>query len=203
MNGLQPLDDYFVNGKQQLGLRSKYLAEIQELHECLTEKKEPIWYSSESADLLYYASCIDALELLSGTATSQHATYQDALALLASPAYQVDADEAEAAALAKYRLRASLPYRKDKETPDEQRTRNEQENAAILEAINTLIDPSLWPGWPLPEVATIYNVPVATLYYACDKKLIPSRKAGDRLLLIDLRSPRWRSWHRKWRYSQK
>jgi hypothetical protein len=200
IRGLQPLQDYEVNGVLQPGLRSKYMAEVQELRDSLS--KERVWQWSKAADLLCCASAIDAQELATGIAASQHATYQDTLATLASPAYQIDQDEAEAAALAKYRLRASLPYRKDKETTDEKRARAAAENVAIQAAVDALVDPALWPGWPLPEVASLYGIPQQSLYYACEKQLIPSRRAGERLLLIDLRSPRWRQWYRKWRQSK-
>lgn len=200
IHGLQPLEDYRHEGNVRPGLRSKYQAELLELRDAL--RKERVWQHSEAADLLYYASAIDESERLSGIARSAHGHYQDALATLAGPSCQIDQEEAEAAALAKYSLRASAPNNKCKETPEEKAEREAQENAAIQAAIDALVPAELWPGWPLTEVAEMYGVPVDALYYATGKLSFPVRKAGPRITLIDIRSPQFRLWLRVWKQNR-
>jgi hypothetical protein len=103
--------------------------------------------------------------------------------------YGVDQEEVETAALAKYRIRASLPYRKDKETPEERQSRDNTENAAIQDAMNALP----WPGIPLAELAERHHIPLGTLYAAVNDKIIPTRKAG-KTVLVNTKDRQWVEW---------
>ena len=190
--GLQPLEDYTERGERKPGLKSKFIHELtEELRECVSLEKERVWYYSEAADCLYYAACIDEV------APQEHA-YQTALLTLASPAYQIYQTDGEIAALAKYRLRASQPYRKHKETPEEREMRDARENQAIEAALVAVLK---WPGWPLPEVAEMYNISLGTLYYAADKGLIPTRQSG-KTVLINVEHPLWYKWYGSRKRSQ-
>jgi hypothetical protein len=193
-NGLQPLEDYTERGERKSGLKSKFVHELsEELRECVAQQKERVWYYSEAADCLYYGACIDEV-------SPGEQAYKTALLTLASPSYQIEQASAEIAALAKYRLRASQPYRKDKETPEERTAREARENQAIEAALSSI---EKWPGWPLPEVAKMYNVPVATLYYACNPEnpLFPFRKSG-KTVLINIKHPLWYKWYGSYKFSR-
>lgn len=191
VNGLQPLER----------LQEKYITNLEELRECFALNKERIWYYRKAASLLYYAACSD---IQSPSQKFAGACYTDALAILAEPQYAMSQKEAEASALALYRLRVSRPYRKSKETSEQIAARNATENATIQAAIDSL---SHWPGLPLQEVAEIYSVPVPTLYYAHEHKLIPSRQIGEgkgkgAIILIDCQDYLWYAWYGRWRNMQ-
>lgn len=195
ISGCKPLDDYEHDGQPHPGLRSKYVAELLEFRQALT-RSEPVWRYSEAADLLYYAAQISTL-------SENDETYHDTLATLNGPSAQIAQEEAEAAALAKYRRRASLPNRRDAETAEERREREVAENAAIWTALLALageepLGPGRWSGWPLQEVAEVEGIPVPTLHSAD----IPKRIVGG-TTLINLRDPRWRAWRRRWRKSHR
>lgn len=191
INGLQPLER----------LQEKYLVKLDELRACFALNKERVWYYRKASGLLYYASCSDAQ---SPSQEFASACYVDALAVLADPKYAISQKEAEASALALYRLRVSRPYRKDKETSEQRAAREATENAAIQAAIDSI---SHWPGLPLQEVAEIYGIPVPTLYYAHKHRLIPSRQVGDgigkgAIILIDPQDYLWYAWYGRWRNMQ-
>lgn len=189
VNGLQPIER----------LREKYLAKVEALRECLALDKERVWFYRAAGHLLYYAACSDA------QAPSQEfasACYVGALALLAEPKYAISQMQAEAAALALYRLRASRPYRKNKETEEEREQRSAVENATIQAALESLAH---WPGLPLPEVASLYGIPLPTLYSARNDGLIPARQAGagkGATVLINTEDYLWYAWYGRWRMTQ-
>lgn len=195
--GLQPLKSYTLSGVSQPGLEDKWNAEREELSDAQMNGKEYVWLLSEAADMLYYAACIDEV---GETANWQQECYQDTLVLLNSPRYQISQEEAEASALAKYRLRASLPYRKHKEAAEERQARENAENAAILQAVQAL-KKDRWPGWTLTEVSEMWQVPVQTLHSAHDKKLLRSRESG-KSVLIDIQHPRSQEWHAGYQIKQ-
>jgi len=181
------------NGLQRLSiLEAKYAAEVMELSESL--HKERVWQFSEAGDCLKYAACVDTQ-----TGRQDYPCYTDTLALLASFRYKMSQREAEVAGLAKYRLRTSLPYRKESETAEEKAAREQHENEVIQAALE---EAQNWPGWPLPEVAERENIPLPTLYYAAEHKLIPSREAG-KTVLIDLQDYLWYAWKAKYKYGRK
>lgn len=98
VSGLQPVER----------LREKYLHEIEELKDALIHKT---WLHAlhETADVLYYAACIDA--------QSSSDLYIDALRecaqLLRFHSIRMSSAQLESAALAKYQWRASAPGNKD------------------------------------------------------------------------------------------
>jgi hypothetical protein len=112
VNGLQPLE----RPGNEPGLNGKYEAELKEFRDSLLKGRE--WLLSEAADLLYYAACIDE------QAKQEHYRYGMTLAHVHT--FGISERQCEAAALAKYRLRAAGP--KDFQA----------ENAAIMEAIARL-----------------------------------------------------------------
>lgn len=185
VQGVQPLEDYDLNGVRQPGLRSKLAHERDdELHECLCLLKARIWWLSEAADCLYYAACIDAV-----SPHPEHA-FARMIQALADP-YGIAQEEAEAASLAKYRLRAATPYRKDKATREEKQARDEAENAAIQAALDELP----WPGMAIADMAERYAIPEQTLYKAVRSKKanLPVRRTGS-TILINPRDARWHAW---------
>lgn len=190
VNGLQPMER----------LQEKYLAKVDALRECLALEKERVWFYRAAAHLLYYAACSDAQAPSSEFVSD---CYVSALALVAEPKYAISQKEAEAASLALYRLRVARPYRKPIETPEQSMQRRAVENAAIQVAIDSLAH---WPGNPLSEVAEDYGgIPIATLQYAHDHHLIPSRKVGNgkrSAILIDTSDYLWDAWYARWRNMQ-
>lgn len=117
-NGLQPLDDWLLNGVLQPGLRSKYQ------HELLEEFREAKldWLATpsqsklramrgEAADCVYYAVQIDEQQ---GTTV----VLEDTLVDLAGPSSQIDPEHAKIAARVKYELRSEKPDNKDHEKED-------------------------------------------------------------------------------------
>lgn len=193
VDGLQPLEDYKdARGELQSGLKSKFVHELtEELRECVALQKERLWYYSEAADCLYYAACIDEI-------APHEDAYTTALLTLASPAYQISQEEAEAAALAKYRVRAARPYRKDRATETEKRRHDAQEHGAIQAALESV---QKWPGWPLTEVAEMYGIPASTLNHVTQQEMppFPVRRAGGRITLIDIKHPRFLAWYAGYR----
>lgn len=100
INGLQPVEDYEVDGVQKLGLRSKFERERVEFAEATD-----FWHKMhEAADLLYYSACI-------GEQAGENA-YWDTLYDLANMLHLPPA-MLERAALAKYQWRAAAPGNKD------------------------------------------------------------------------------------------
>lgn len=184
--GLQPAENYRMQGKEQPGLLSKRLAEIAELREALA--RERIWQLSELADILYYSACLDVVR---GGQVARPYWWSVDCFLLAHT-YGFEQEEVEAAALAKYRLRAPRPSRKERETPEERAERDGHENAAIQAALDALP----WPGVPVGELAARYAIPEITLRTAD----IPRRRAGN-VILVNERDPRFAAWLA--RYKQK
>lgn len=94
--GLQPLET----------AQTSYDAALQELRgdflHYSMQQMPRVSLLSKAADLLYHAACIDA----TSSGSDPHSVYGMALYGLAMP-YNISQQEAEAAALAKYRLRAS------------------------------------------------------------------------------------------------
>jgi hypothetical protein len=100
VNGLQPVEDYEVDGQQKLGLRSKCERERIEFDEA-----SDFWHKMhESCDLLYYSACI--------TEQAGDDSYAQTLRGLANLLHLPPA-MLETAALAKYQWRAAAPGNKD------------------------------------------------------------------------------------------
>lgn len=174
--GLQPAEDYQVHGRTQPGLLSKRLAEIAELREAAGKSR--IWQLSELADILYYSACLDVVR-------GGQSYWWSVDCFLLAHTYGFGQEEVEAAALAKYRLRAAKPYRKERETPEERAERDGRENAAIQAALDALP----WPGVPVGELAARYGIPEITLRTAD----IPRRRAG-KVILVNEHDPRFAAW---------
>lgn len=126
VNGLQPLDDFEINGKQQPGLRSKYehelLEEFQEAKfDWLTTQSEEKLRAlrGEAADCVYYAVQIDEQQQTTET-------LDDTLLNLAGPSTQIDPEHAKIAARVKFQMRSERPDSKD----------HEKEDLAIERALN-------------------------------------------------------------------
>lgn len=183
--GLQPTNDYELpDGTRHPGLATKRYQEIEELRKAIMQSKERVWWLSEIADVLYYSACLDVVS----PSPAQPYWYCVDCFFLAYT-YGIDQEEVETAALAKYRLRASLPYHKDKETPEERQARDNAENAAIQAAIDALP----WPGFPLAELAKKYDIPLGTLYAATRDGIIPTRKA-EKTVLVNTKDRQWIEW---------
>lgn len=125
VNGLQPLDDFELNGTQP-GLRTKYQHELlEELREAtidhLTKQSRESLAAlrGEVADCVYYAVQIDEQQ-----ASSE--TLEDTLATLSGPSLQIDPEHAIIAARVKYEMRSEKPDSKD----------HAREDSAIERAIN-------------------------------------------------------------------
>ena len=102
VNGLQPVEDYEVDGAQKPGLRSKFNHEREEFAEA-----GDFWHQMhEAADLLYYIACISE--------QTGDDSYQETLRSLANLLHLPPA-MLEAAALAKYGYRAAAPGNKDEQ----------------------------------------------------------------------------------------
>jgi hypothetical protein len=188
IGGLQPIDDYTESGVTQPGLKSKYQEKLSDLER--SREAERIWQYAEASNVLYYAACLDA------ACGGEYETYQAALTLVSQPPYGISQAEAECAALALYRLRAVTPYRKKEETLAEKADRHERENRAIQFALSA--QQEKWPGWPLPEVAEAWNVPVDTLYALHRNGRLPSRLA-EKTVLINTQDIRWIRWYASYR----
>lgn len=185
VSGLQPANDYDLpDGSRQPGLVTKRYQEIEELRKAIVQSQERIWWLSELADILYYSACLD---FVSPSPAQPYWWSVDCFFM--AHTYGVEQEEVEAAARAKYRLRASLPYRKGKETPEERLGRDNAENAAIQAALDALP----WPGIPLAELAERYTIPLGTLYAAVQGRIIPTRKAG-KTVLVNTKDRQWVEW---------
>ena len=102
VNGLQPVEDYEVDGVQKLGLRSKFERERVEFDEA-----SDFWHRvHEASDLLYYIAAI--------TEQIGDDSYSGTLRGLANLLHLPPA-MLEAAALAKYRFRAAKAGNKDEQ----------------------------------------------------------------------------------------
>jgi transposase-like protein len=192
IGGLQPADDYAVDGRWMPGLRSKLEAEMQEFRLAQAEGKERIWWLSEAADCLYYAACLDATAQ-AAPSQNPHASYIQVLAYLHP--YGIDQWEAEAAALGKYSCRARMPYNKPAESAKERARRDAYENEQIRRAL----EQAQWPGVPLVEIAKKYGIPDPTLYAAAARGDILARRAGKTVLIneSDAETRRWLLKHRQ------
>lgn len=167
-------------------LAQKRLAEIQELRESLIEGKDRIWLFSETADIAYYSICLDIVAPFPG---EPYGWYIEVLQM--AHQYGMEQEEVEAALDAKYSLRASQPYRKDKETPEERDERDKRENDAIEMALSNVI----WTGLPIADIVASYGIPVQTIYAAINQKRITSRQSGGEKGTIVVRlDKKTRSW---------
>lgn len=102
VNGLQPVEDYEVDGVQKLGLRSKFERERVEF-----DTAGDFWHRAhEASDLLYYSACV--------TEQTGDDSYSETLRGLANLLHLPPAT-LEAAALAKYGYRAAAPGNKDEQ----------------------------------------------------------------------------------------
>lgn len=118
-NGLQPLNDYKVDGVLQPGLNSKFEHEQLEFAEAVASGD--IWHMyHEAADLLYYAACIGAQEQHASDTLSHYnrrvlafRRYLLAYHEIIRPATGFDLTDVENAALAKYDWRAEQSGNKD------------------------------------------------------------------------------------------
>lgn len=191
IRGLQPLEDYEISGKIQPGLKSKYNHELVELHECLTEGLERNRLLRRAANCLYYAACI----VESSDDLRPYYAYVATIAALAKP-YNISQQEAEAAALAKYRYRASRPWRKPVETREEHDEREARENAAIMAAIDSLALP--FAGHTVQDLASALNISEHTLYTAMRNGSIRSRQS-NKTRIINTSDSKWIDWLAQWR----
>lgn len=135
VNGLQPLDDFEMNGETRPGLRNKYLHELTEefmqaKYRWLAEQTEEhrLDMLAEAADLVYYACQIDEQQHTSNT-------LEDTFVTLRGPSSQISKEEAKAAALAKYASRSAQLESKD----------HDGERIAIMAVINAI--PERNPNW--------------------------------------------------------
>lgn len=159
--------------------------EIKEAREAIVSGKDRLDIIAELADVARYSIILDAV------APTGKASYWYVDALSMAHTYGVDQEEVEAALEAKYALRASRPYLKDSETPEQRAQRDQEEREAIEEAINKIE----WPGIPAPDLIRRYKIPRPTLYKAINSGLVPSRQADKKsAVLVNTRSPEWRKW---------
>ena len=112
-NGLQPLDDWMLDGVLQPGLRTKYQHELLEGFQeakrdwlTLQSQEKLRAMRGEAGDCVYYAVQIDE---------QQHTTdvLEDTLSNLAGPSSQIDPEHAKIATREKYLLRSEKPDSKD------------------------------------------------------------------------------------------
>lgn len=175
-------------------LAQKRLAEIGELRESLLAGKDRIWLFSEIADIAYYSICLDVAAPFPG---EPYNWYSEALQL--AHQYGMEQEEVEAALEAKYRLRASQPYRKDKETPEERAARDQRENDAIEQALTTVV----WTGLPIADIVANYGIPAQTVYTAISAGKITSRQSGgERGPIIVRLDKQTRTWIARQRLAQ-
>lgn len=175
-------------------LAQKRLAEIGELRESLVEGKDRIWLFSEIADIAYYSICLDSVTPFPG---EPYGWYVEALQL--AHQYGMEQEEVEAALEAKYSLRAGLPYRKDKETPEERDERDKCENEAIQQALDNVV----WTGLPIADIVANYGIPAQTIYTAIKADRITHRQSGGEKGPIIIRlDKKTRAWIAKQRYTQ-
>lgn len=164
-------------------LASKRLAEIEELREAIVEGKERVWLLSEIDDVAYYSICLDRSAPLS---THPYAWYVECLQM--AHTYCIDQEEVEATLEAKYSLRSTRPYRKDKETLEEKIEREREENEAIQSAIDALS----WPGYAVSDISKQYDIPPSSIYSAMKSDLITFRQSGGtRLIRLDQKTKTW------------
>jgi hypothetical protein len=111
INGLQPIEDYEVAGKQYPGLRTKLAQEEQELREAWfnwqTGKGKTEWHvAHEAADCYYYSMQIEEQ-------TGEHVWMKTYGRIRIYLPFHWNEREVETAALAKYGYRAEKPNNKD------------------------------------------------------------------------------------------
>lgn len=166
-------------------LAQKRLIEIGELRQDLVDGKERIWLFSEMADIAYYSICLDVVAPFPG---EPFGWYLEVLPM--AHQYGMEQEEVEAALEAKYSLRASQPYRKDKETPEEREERDKRENEAIEHALENVV----WTGLPIADVVN-FGIPAQTVYTAIRDKRITSRQSGgDKGTIIIRLDKKTRQW---------
>jgi hypothetical protein len=171
-------------------LSSKRFAEIQELREAILQGKDRVDLLSEAADVAYYSIQLDVVASLP---SDPHIWYIGALET--AQKYGLDQEEIEAALEAKYSLRASLPYRKDKETAHQRQDRQNRENEAILTALAQI----LWTGLSPADIASDYGVPLQTIYSAVRDGKLTHRQSGGKSSIIIRKDAAFRAWLACWR----
>ena len=175
-------------------LAQKRLAEIAELRQALLDGKDRLWLFSEMADIAYYSVCLDVVAPFPG---EPYGWYMEALQM--AHQYGMEQEEVEAALDAKYGLRAGLPYRKDRETPEERADRDKRENDAIECALENVV----WTVLPIADVVAHYGIPAKTIYTAIKSGAITARQSGgERGTIIVRLDKTTRAWIARQRFAK-
>jgi hypothetical protein len=168
-NGLQPVERYWYitdegNNEEYPGLRDKYHAEHQELHEA-QQQKTRLHMLHEAADIVYYAMQLD--EQHAQPRSGYQSVQEEAAALL--NLYGISQREAEIAAEAKYKFRAAQSGNKNEA----------MELNLIAEAISHEMDMKAWG-----EIQRDYQERLAPLRQAWNDPNLPQEErdaAGNAL----------------------
>lgn len=192
-----PVETLVLGLQNREELEKKRDAEYQEMQKAASAGE----MRAEAADFCRYSILLDVVAPVAG---KPHWWYIEAL--VECHKYGFDQEEIEVAMRIKYGIRHALPYRKERETPDERERRERTELAAIQAAIDTLQDILIdepWPGWALPEVAEMYDIPLPTLYKLATKPYPAFIRKAGKTTLFNLYHPKWRRWINRYQFRER
>lgn len=196
-----PVETLVLGLQNREELERKRQAEYVEMREAKSLEE----MRAEAADYCRYSILLD---IVAPVPDRPYWWYVEALSECHK--FGLDQEEIEVAMRIKYGIRQALPYRKERESPEERERREKTELAAIQAAIDTLQDALIadpWPGWPLPEVHQMTGVPLSTLYKLTDetddKPLPPFVRKSGKTTLINMNHPGWRKWWRRYQFRER